>query len=383
MDLSQPAPTTAHENSPASTVRQDLTRTTLAVICLLLLIATTLWVLRPFLAAGVWATMLVVSTWPLLTSLQARLGNRRAPAVAVMTLGLLLLLILPLGAAIDTIARHADEVTALARSVADSGLPQPPEWVAGVPVIGAKVAATWAQAADAGPAGLVPRLAPYASNAARWLLGQVGSVGGLLVHFLLVVIFSGILYANGEKAARGVRRFGRRLAAERGENSVVLAGQAIRAVALGVGVTAVVQTVLGGIGLAVAGVPAAGFLSAVMLMLCIAQLGPALVLFPAVGWMYWTGENAWGTFLLVWSLVVTALDNFLRPVLIKRGADLPLLLIFAGVIGGMLGFGLIGIFVGPVVLAVTYTLLEAWIEDGLGKAEGTAPARPSGGAARR
>ena len=191
----------------------------------------------------------------------------------------------------------------------------------------------------------------------------------MLVHFLLVVVLSAILYASGETAARGARRFGRRLAAERGENSVVLAGQAIRAVALGVGVTAVVQTVLGAIGLAVAGVPAAGLLSAVMLILCIAQLGPALVLFPAVAWMYWTGASAGGTVLLVWSLVVTALDNVLRPALIKKGADLPLLLIFAGVIGGMLGFGLIGIFVGPVVLAVTYTLLEAWIEDGLGKAD--------------
>jgi predicted PurR-regulated permease PerM len=241
--------------------------------------------------------------------------------------------------------------------------------VGGVPLVGAKVAATWAHTAQAGPDGLVARLAPYASDAVRWAFGRVGSVGGTLVHFLLVVILSTVLYANGEAAARGVRRFGRRLAAERGENSVILAGQAIRAVALGVGVTAVVQTVLGGIGLAVAGVPYVGLLSAVMLMLCIAQLGPALVLFPAVGWMYWTGENAWGTFLLVWSLVVTALDNVLRPLLIKRGADLPLLLIFAGVIGGMLGFGLIGIFVGPVVLAVTYTLLQAWIEDGLGKAD--------------
>ena len=129
MTLSPPASTTAPESSPTSSVRQDLTRTTLAVICLLLLIGTTLWVLRPFLAAGVWATMLVVSTWPLLKSLQARLGNRRAPAVALMTLGLLLLLILPLWAAIDTIARHADQVTALAKTVADSGLPQPPEWV--------------------------------------------------------------------------------------------------------------------------------------------------------------------------------------------------------------------------------------------------------------
>jgi predicted PurR-regulated permease PerM len=369
MTLSQPAPTGAPENSPTSTVRQDLARTTLAVISILLLIAATLWVLRPFLAATVGATMLVVSTWPLLKSLQARLANRRAPAVALMTLGLLLLLILPLWAAIDTIARNAGRVTALVKTVADSGLPQPPEWVAGVPLVGAKIAAAWAHTAEGGPDGLVARLAPHASDAGRWVLGQAGSVGGTLVHFLLVVILSTVLYANGEAAARGVRRFGRRLAAERGENSVILAGQAIRAVALGVGVTAVVQTVLGGIGLAVAGVPYVGLLSAVMLMLCIAQLGPALVLFPAVGWMYWTGENAWGTFLLVWSLVVTALDNVLRPLLIKRGADLPLLLIFAGVIGGMLGFGLIGIFVGPVVLAVTYTLLQAWIEDGLGKAD--------------
>jgi predicted PurR-regulated permease PerM len=369
MTLSTPAPTAAPGTSPTDHVRQDLTRTTLAVISLLLLIAASLWVLRPFLAAGVGATMLVVSTWPLLKALQARLGNRRAPAVALMTLGLLLLLILPLWAAIDTIARHADQVTALARTLADSGLPQPPQWVGAVPVVGEKVAAAWAHTAQAGPDGLVARLAPYASDAAKWVMGQAGGVGGMLVYFLLVVILSSILYADGEAAARGVRRFGRRLAGERGESSVVLAGQAIRAVALGVGVTAVVQTVLGGLGLALAGVPFASLLSAVMLMLCIAQLGPALVLFPAVAWMYWTGENAWGTVLLVWSLVVTALDNVLRPVLIKRGADLPLLLIFAGVIGGMLGFGLIGIFVGPVVLAVTYTLLEAWIEDGLGTAD--------------
>ena len=292
--LPPPLPTTAPENSPLNGVRQDLSRTTLAVMCLLLLIATTLWILRPFLTAGIWATMVVVSTWPLLKSVQARLGNRRAPAVALMTLGLLLLLILPLGAAIVTIAGHADDVSALARSLAESGLPPPPAWVGGVPVVGEKIRATWASAAEGGHDGLVASLAPHAADAGKWVLSHAGSLGGMLVHFLLVVIFSSILYADGEAAARGVRRFGRRLAAERGENAVVLAGQAIRAVALGVGVTAVVQTVLGGIGLAVAGVPAAGFLSAVMLLLCIAQLGPALILFPAVGWMYWTGESGWG-----------------------------------------------------------------------------------------
>ena len=137
--LPPPLPTTAPENSPANGVRQDLSRTTLAVMCLLLLIATTLSDLRPFLTAGIWATMVVVSTWPLLKSVQARLGNRRAPAVALMTLGLLLLLILPLWAAIDTIARHADDASARARSMADSGLPPPPAWVGGVPVVGEKI----------------------------------------------------------------------------------------------------------------------------------------------------------------------------------------------------------------------------------------------------
>jgi predicted PurR-regulated permease PerM len=141
---------------------------------------------------------------------------------------------------------------------------------------------------------------------------------------------------------------------------VVLAGQAIRGVALGVGVTAVVQSVLGGIGLAVADVPYAGVLTIVMFMLCIAQLGPVLVLAPATAWLYWSGETGWGTFLLAVTLVVGTLDNVLRPMLIRMGADLPLLLIFGGVIGGLLAFGLVGIFIGPVVLAVAYRLLEAW-----------------------
>jgi predicted PurR-regulated permease PerM len=122
-----------------------------------------------------------------------------------------------------------------------------------------------------------------------------------------------------------------------------------------------VQSVLGGIGLAIAGVPYAGLLTVVMFVFCLAQLGPVLVLTPAVVWLYWSGETGWGTFLLVVTVVVGTLDNFLRPMLIRMGADLPLLLIFGGVIGGLLAFGLVGIFVGPVVLAVAYTLLGAWV----------------------
>jgi predicted PurR-regulated permease PerM len=123
----------------------------------------------------------------------------------------------------------------------------------------------------------------------------------------------------------------------------------------------------------IAGVPFAGVLTAVMLLLCIAQIGVIPVLGTAVAWLYWSGESAWGTFLLVWTIVAGTMDNFLRPILIKRGADLPLLLVFAGVIGGLLAFGLIGIFVGPVVLAVADTLLTAWIDNGPNGAATEAP----------
>ena len=348
---------------------RDLTRTTLAIFCIVGLIALSLWVLRPFLAATVWATMIVVATWPLFISLENRLGKRRLPAVLLMTLAMLLLLVAPFWLAIDTISEHADQLTALGQRLAESGLPQPPAWVQALPLVGEKLAASWILLADSGSQGLMAKVTPYAAEAAKWVLAQVGDLGGMLLQFLLVVAIAPILFSNGEAAARMTRRFGRRLAGERGENSIILAGQAIRGVALGVGITAIVQTVLGGIGLAVVGIPFAALLSALMLMLCIAQIGPMPVLLPAVAWMYWTGDTGWATFLLIWSLLVGGLDNFLRPALIKRGADLPLLLIFAGVIGGMLSFGLIGIFVGPVVLAVTYTLMEAWVADALGAAD--------------
>jgi predicted PurR-regulated permease PerM len=245
-------------------------------------------------------------------------------------------------------------------------------WVATLPLVGERIATLWTQLAASGAAGIFAKITPYAADTGKWVLSQVGGLGGMLIQFLLVVIVAAILYASVVKLQPGwCVRFGRRLAGERGENSIILArsGHSWRG-ARASGVTAIVQTVLGGVGLAVAGVPFASLLSALMLMFCIAQIGPGLVLFSAVGWMYWTGDSGWATALLVWSICSSpALDNFLRPLLIKKGADLPLLLIFAGVIGGMLGFGLIGIFIGPVVLAVTYTLLLAWIEDELGKDE--------------
>ena len=278
-----------------------------------------------------------------------------------MTLLLFSVFILPVASALLAILENADRFAALASRALTAELPQAPTWLSGLPLVGERVAAAWNGLAGAGLPELLARAEPHARAILAWIAQHAGSAAMLMLHLLLIVILSAVLYAGGEAWADWVRRFGRRLAAEPGERMVVLAGQAIRGVALGVVVTAVVQSLLGGLGLAIAGVPFAAALTALMFVLCIAQIGPILVLLGATAWAWSNLGAGWGVFLLVWSLVVGLMDNFLRPVLIRRGADLPLLLIFAGVVGGLVAFGIVGIFVGPVVLAVAYTLLDDWV----------------------
>ena len=309
--------------------------------------------------------MVVVATWPLMLRVQRWVGGRRWLAVLMMTLLLLLLFMVPLVLAITTIVQNADQIvvwTKLATSYRLSSTP--PAWLLTLPMVGGKLASLWEQAVGSGIDGMLQRLTPYAGNLTKWFVGEVGGIGFLLLQFVMAVAIAAILYASGEEAADQVRRFAQRLAGDRGASTVKLAGDAIRGVALGVGVTALVQSVLGGIALAIVDVPFAGLLSALMFMLCIAQVGPSPVLVPAVIWVFYQGQIGWGVFLLICAVVITLMDNVLRPALIRLGADLPLLLIFAGVIGGLLAFGLVGIFVGPVVLAVGYMLLESWMDEG-------------------
>jgi predicted PurR-regulated permease PerM len=341
----------------------DLARATLQLLALGILIASSFWIMRPFLVALAWASMIVVATWPLLLGVQAWLGGRRPLAVIVMTMVLLLILVVPLYFGIGAIVENAKQVADWSKSLATLSVPQPPGWIERLPVIGTKLAASWQQLAAAGSEEVAARLEPFVRKLLLWFVGQVGSVGLLVVQFLLTVIIAAILYANGETAARGAGRFARRLAGPQGENAIHLAAQAIRGVALGVVVTAILQSGCAGIGLAVVKVPFATILTAVLFMLCVAQVGPWFVMLPAVFWVYSKSGGVWGTGFLVWAIFCGTFDNFLRPLLIKRGADLPLLLIFAGVIGGLIAFGVIGLFIGPVVLAVAYTLLVDWVAE--------------------
>jgi predicted PurR-regulated permease PerM len=341
----------------------DIARIMLIVVILCALTVGSLYVVRPFIPGLIWATTIAVSTWPAMLAIQRRCGNRRWIATTVMLLILLVVIVLPLYAAISTLAEHAGEVMGMIKHLPDYALAPPPGWVGDVPVIGHRVSTEWQMLSDAGPGGLLARVEPYATIAARWMFSHAALVGVFVIHMFVTIIITGILYSQGEVAGGFILRLATRIAGQRGAEAAVLAGAAVRAVALGIVVTAVTQSALGGIGLWIAGVPGAGILTAVMLMLCLAQIGPMLPLLGGVAWLFWHDAHVAAVLLFIWSVMIGMLDNFMRPMLIKRGVNLSMLLILAGVLGGMFAFGIVGLFMGPVILAVTSTLLNAWINE--------------------
>jgi predicted PurR-regulated permease PerM len=342
----------------------DITRIVLFILVIGTLLAGSVLTLLPFLSGLIWATTIVVATWPGLLRLQRFTRGRRSLAVAIMTLIVLLAFIVPFAVAISTLLDAADRSPALMNDFLAHGLGPPPAWIAKIPVVGQRLADEWQTVAAGGPDALAALVQPYARSAAAWAIAATGGFGRTVLLILVTVILVTILYARGETAARGALAFAHRLGGETGERTIRLAGQAVRSVALGVVLTALAQSLLAGLGLWFCGIPHPGVVTAIAFILGIAQIGPLPVLVPSIIWLYWTGSTGWATALLIWSLPVGALDNVVRPILIRRGVQLPMLLIIAGVIGGLISFGVVGLFVGPVVLAATYTLAKDWIARG-------------------
>ena len=347
--------------SDRSASPRDLTHTILSVLFIGILIVSSFWVMRPFLMPLIWAAVIVIASWPAFEKLKTRLRGRRGVAVAIMAVTMLLIIIVPITLAVVTIARHVGDISEQVGLLSTLPFPTPPDWVGRIPLAGPKIAARWGSFAALTAEARAAAVLPYAKAAAQWFVAKVGGIGLTMLYFFLTIVIATILYANGATAREAVLAFARRLAGRRGEDVAVLAGKSVRGVVLGVVVTALIQAALGGSGLFLTGVPAAALLTAVMFMLCLAQLGPLLVLLPAVIWLYWSGHPAAGTVLLVISVLAGTIDNVVRPLLIRKGVDLPLLLIFAGVIGGLIAFGVVGLFIGPMVLAVTHALVKEWV----------------------
>jgi predicted PurR-regulated permease PerM len=344
--------------------RPDLTRTVIAVFLIVFLIVAPFWILKPFLGAIVWATMLAVATWPLMIRLQKGLWGKRWLSITVMTLGLLALVALPLTAMIIWLRENMSRIQAFLSNAPNYHIPPAPTWLGKLPLVGGKAAATWTSAAAAGVPALAAKLEPHVRGLAAWLAAEFLGFGSFLLQFVLTAAIQAVMFARGEQAVAGLKAFARRLVGKYGEQTVDLAGGTIHTVAIGVVVTALAQAAFGGVGLAIAHVPVAAVLTLAMFALCVSQIGPIPILVPVVIWAFTSKGVGWGIFLIAW-LVATELINYiLQPLLLKKAVKLPVLVTLAGVIGGLVSFGPIGVFVGPVLLAVTHTLLKTWVRDG-------------------
>jgi predicted PurR-regulated permease PerM len=354
------AGTTAAAMLPAPTQIDRI----LTLVVLGVLVAGCYLVLAPFLTAILWAAILCVTTWPLFVRLRARVGDRSGIAAFVMMVLIALLLVTPFLVVGMTIAENFDRVAAFVRGLVASGPPDPPGWLAGVPLVGTHAASYWSRFTN-DTAAFVAEMSKYVDPLRKVALASgVTLVGGLL-QLVLSILIAFFFYRDGDAMIVRLRAAVSRIAGERGHHLTRVAAITTRGVVLGILGTALMQGTLMAIGLAMAGIAAAPLLGFVTFLLSPVPIGPPLVWIPA-GLYLWFGldETFWGIFVLAWgALVVSSVDNFIKPLIISHGSDLPFILVLIGVLGGVAAFGVIGLFLGPVLIAVGYMLLRQWAND--------------------
>jgi predicted PurR-regulated permease PerM len=241
-------------------------------------------------------------------------------------------------------------------------LPQPPEWVADWPLIGDQIYQFWVLASDnfhAALAKIAPHLKPIGSS----LLNIAAEAGTGALKFFIAIIIAGFLYSPGPALADSIKAFARRLNAERGEEFVRLAGVTIRTVSRGVVGISALQAFFAGLGLMAAGIPGASLITSAVLILGIIQIGPSIVIIPLIIWSWTAMETTTALLFTAYMIPVSLLDNILRPLVMARGLNTPMLVILIGVIGGTISYGITGLFLGPIILAVIWELLKAWTKE--------------------
>jgi predicted PurR-regulated permease PerM len=329
-------------------------------IVLFLLLFGCLMVLRPFVSAVLWGIVLSISSWPLYTRLLKLTGNRRTLASFLMTLGMVLIFLLPFIIVGVTLADNVTVLTAAFRRWTEDWPPAPPEWLAKVPMVGEKAVAAWQElAGDTG--ALLAKLKDLIQPATGWLLQGGLILGHGLIELALSILVAFFLFREGVAAADRLGTAVERISGERGRRLLIVAGNTIRGVVYGILGTALVQAVLVGIGLFIAGVPGVPLLALLTFFFSVVPvIGTGLVWIPAAFWLFHQGSTGWGIFLAIWGIAVAQADNFVKPWLISQGSEMPFILIFFGVLGGALTFGFIGVFLGPTLLAVGWRLVEEW-----------------------
>ena len=329
---------------------------------LLLLTIACLMILAPFVGIVVWAAIIAVAADELCTWVARRIGDRRTLAATLMTIFALSLLIVPAVVLSDTLiggAHHfADDVRA-----GNVTVPPPPDSVADWPIVGDRIFETW-QLASQNLSTALERAQPQLEAVSRWLLAAAGSTGVALLQLAASLILAGVLLARSDGRRAAITKFATRLAGERGPEFAELAGATVRSVVQGILGVAVIQTMLAALGFMVAGVPFAGLWALLVLVAAIVQLPVALVMLPPILLAAPELETVFAIVFVVWCIAVALLDNVLKPILFGRGVNTPTIVIFLGAIGGMIAMGIVGLFLGAVVLALGYELFVAWLDEG-------------------
>jgi predicted PurR-regulated permease PerM len=331
------------------------------IFCIGLLLYWSLILIQPFLTIIVWSVIIAVAVYPIFDWLAARLHGRRVlAALAVSILGFLVVLgpVTWLGVSL------ADNLRKLAARFADGTLaiPSPPVSIKAWPFIGDKAYETW-WLASTNLSELVTSVAPHLKPLGTSLLGVAGSAGIDLLKFIVAAAVSGFLLVPGPTLVQAMKNVVGHVTAARSAEFVELAGATIRNVSRGIIGVAALQTLLAGIGMLFAGVPAAGLLSFLVLLLGIIQIGPSVVLVPLIVWSWFSMDTAMAAVFTLYMIPVMLIDNVLRPLVMAKGLKTPIPVILCGVIGGTLTHGMIGLFIGPIVLSIVWQLLAAWTRD--------------------
>ena len=394
MDNTPPTPGTAPENKRKTRMEQGL-----AIAVLVLLVIGSFVVMRPFLSALCWAAVLCFCLWPMQRKLVAVLNGRRTLAALITTLTVTLILVAPFVVIGFSIADDARTLAQATQKWIEDGPPAPPKWLNRIPIVGGRATVYWEEFANEAfelarkvkhaavkseeipeqvdqplPEAVQPLPAtteatePKIVNALKkvfartrtWLVAAGIAIGRGVVEVGLSVFLAFFIFRDGGAAAERLRTGINRIAGDRGKHLLEVAGNTVRGVVYGILGTALVQAIFAGLGFIIAGVPGAALLALLTFFLSVVPMGPPLIWIPAVIWLFSEGFTGRGIFMLIWGLIISSVDNLVKPWLISQGSALPFVLIFFGVIGGAIAFGFIGVFLGPTLLAVLYRLIEEW-----------------------
>ncbi|MFA7894617.1 AI-2E family transporter [Pseudomonas putida] len=329
-------------------------------ILLLALLGAGLWVMAPFISALLWGAILAFASWPLMRFLTRVLGGRETLAAGLLTSAWILIVALPLVWLGFNLADHIRDATLFVRDVQVDGLPDAPVWLVDIPLVGERMASWWSSLDQQG-AALLASVKPYLGQVGNWLLARSAQIGSGVLELTLSLVFVFFFYRDGPRLSAFVLRLLHRLTGERAEYYLNLVAGTVQRVVNGVIGTAAAQALLALIGFLIAGVPGAIVLGLVTFMLSLIPMGPPLAWLPVTGWLVWKGEYGMAIFMGIWgTFVISGVDNVLKPYLISRGGDLPLVIVLLGVFGGLIAFGFIGLFIGPTLLAIGYSLLLDW-----------------------